>query len=81
MDFRRAFLSAHSVLRPEATMDDERLIHIETKLAHQELLIDELNQVIYKQQETIDQLEKALKILIKQVRPATGPANEKPPHY
>ena len=63
-------------------MNDDRLIEIETKLSHQEVLIDELNQVLYKQQETIDQLEKALKILVKRLpESSTGPANEKPPHY
>lgn len=66
-------------------MSDQRLIEIETKLAHQELLIDDLNNVITKQQTTIDQLETALKALIKrsgesEARPL-GPANQKPPHY
>jgi SlyX protein len=31
-------------------MNEERLIEIESKLAHQEMLIEELNQVLYKQQ-------------------------------
>jgi len=69
----------------EEGMSEQRLIEIETKLAHQEHLIDELNNVITKQQATIDQLETALKVLVKRSRepeaPPVGPANEKPPHY
>ena len=66
-------------------MSEQRLIDIETKLAHQEILIDELNEVIARQQTTIDTLEKALTVLAKKVRlPDTkpiGPADQKPPHY
>ena len=68
-------------------MIDERLVEIETKLAHQEILIGELNQVIAQQQETIDQLQAGLKGFFKQYRElhgdgtTIGPANEKPPHW
>jgi SlyX protein len=62
-------------------MNDERLIEIESKLAHQEMLIEELNQVLYKQQVTIDEMEKLLRSLVKEQRKDIGPANEKPPHY
>jgi SlyX protein len=66
-------------------MQDERLVDIETKLSHQEILIEELNQVLYRQQETIDQLQKALKVLVKRVPEGLGneigPAKQKPPHY
>ena len=68
-------------------MNEQRLIEIETKLAHQEVLIGELNQVIARQQETLDQLQTGLKGFFKRYREVNGdgtqvgPANEKPPHY
>ena len=67
-------------------MNDQRLIDIEIKIAHQENLVGELNQVIARQQETIDQLQASLKKFFKQYREtngdgAIGPADEKPPHY
>lgn len=68
-------------------MNEQRLIEIETKLAHQEILISELNQVIARQQETIDQLQAGLKGFFKRYgelngdSTQVGPANEKPPHY
>jgi SlyX protein len=65
-------------------MNEERLIEIETKLSHQENLLEELHQVLYRQQETIDQMEKALKVLVKRVPDESkevGPGNQKPPHY
>jgi SlyX protein len=67
-------------------MNEQRLIDIETKIAHQEILVSELNQVIAQQQETIDQLQAALKKFFKQFREKNGdgdvgPADQKPPHY
>lgn len=68
-------------------MNEERLVEIETKIAHQEVLVGELNQVITRQQETIDQLQAALKKFFNQYRErngdgnTVGPADQKPPHY
>lgn len=66
-------------------MSEERLIEIEMKISHQEVMIEELNEVIRTQQEAIDRLEKSLKTLISSThesgKKAVGPANEKPPHY
>ncbi len=67
-------------------MNEQRLIDIETKLAHQELLITDLNQVMARQQETITQMQAALKSFLKNYRDGNGepqiaPVNEKPPHY
>lgn len=61
----------------------ERLVNIEMKISHQDLIVEELNQVIYQQQQTIDILSKKLKLLEDQFRadPNIGPAGEKPPHY
>ena len=67
-------------------MSDERFVEIETKLAHQEALLEELHQVLYKQQATIDQLSGALKALVEKNEnlndsKAIAPGNQKPPHY
>ena len=68
-------------------MSDERLVDIETKLAHQEHLLIELNDVITKQQEKIMQLEELCGSLVDRVRsisealPGDGTGNEIPPHY
>ena len=61
----------------------DRLVNIEMKISHQDLIIEELNQVIYQQQQTIDGLSKKLKLIEEQFRadPNIGPAGEKPPHY
>lgn len=69
-------------------MDNEqRFIELETKIAHQDFLIEELNQVIYRQQKDMDVMETKLSALIKRFQdqlesaPEVGPGNEKPPHY
>ena len=64
-------------------MDDQRFIAIETKILHQEMMLDELHQVLYQQQDTINLLQKKLKkieemaLADQEIRPA----GEKPPHY
>ncbi|EGG99737.1 hypothetical protein imdm_746 [gamma proteobacterium IMCC2047] len=66
---------------------DERLIEIETKVAYQEHTIAELNDVIYRQQQQIDQLERLCKALTDRVQDMAESAttektgHEKPPHY
>jgi SlyX protein len=68
-------------------MNEERLINIETKIAYQEDLIEELNKTIYQQQKKLDQLEATCETLIRHIQSlaAAGtdgkPANERPPHY
>ncbi len=67
--------------------EENRFIVIETKLAHQEFLVEELNQVIYRQQQQIDLLENKYSHIIKRIEGALtsveeiGPPGEKPPHY
>lgn len=67
--------------------NENRFIDIETKIAHQDKTLEELSDVIYKQQRQIDSLEKSLKNIISRIQTGTngeleiGPANEKPPHY
>ena len=68
-------------------MSDDRLIEIESKLAHQEQLLTELNEVITEQQARIMQLEELSTSLIERVRSIgestsdDGPKDERPPHY
>ena len=65
--------------------DDNRFIDIEIKVAHQENLVDSLNQTVYEQGRRIDQLEAMVAKLAEHVRglrdAGQGPLNEKPPHY
>lgn len=66
---------------------EERLIAIESKLAHQEYLLDVLNQTVYSQQKKIDELDTLCTVLAKRVAELrAGPSDamlphEKPPHY
>ncbi|KAF1048286.1 MAG: Protein SlyX [Herbaspirillum frisingense] len=66
---------------------EDRIIDIETKLAHQEDLVDELNKTVYRQQKKIEELEMLLGALAKRFRELSdasqdrAAANEKPPHY
>lgn len=68
-------------------MDEDRLIEIETKLAHQEDLVNELNTVVTDQQAQISRLEELCRSLISRVRSLAdaettgGPEDDRPPHY
>ncbi len=68
-------------------MDDERMIDIESKLAHQENLLAELNSALTSQQEQIMRLEMLCETLIEQIRSMSDGASsaatteERPPHY
>ncbi|WP_426192245.1 SlyX family protein [Massilia sp. DWR3-1-1] len=66
--------------------EQERFVAIEIKLAHQEDLVDSLNDVVYQQTRRIDQLEAMVNALAEHIRnashttPGAGP-HEVPPHY
>ncbi|MBL7544560.1 MAG: SlyX family protein [Bdellovibrionaceae bacterium] len=67
-------------------MTEQRLIEMETKFLYQEDTIEQLNQVICKQQEQIQNLQKSfdliaknLKFLLENSEEIRG--HEKPPHY
>lgn len=69
-------------------MSEERIINIETKVAHQEAITEELNTVLYQQQLALEQIQKTLEAFIKRYKELEkstqdiiGPADEKPPHY
>ncbi len=64
-------------------MQEKRINELEIKFTIQEDLLDELNQIVTKQQYVIDQLTKDVKRLLQ--NQGTGGADtsgdEKPPHY
>ncbi len=68
-------------------MTEERLVEIESKLAHQDQLVYELNDVVTSQQARIMQLEALVESLLERVRTlgeaTTGEpvGDERPPHY
>jgi SlyX protein len=68
-------------------MTEQRFVDLETKLAHQEHLLLELNEIITKQQENIMRLERLCDSIIQRIRslsegaPTDANADEKPPHY
>jgi len=68
-------------------MTENRFENIETKLAHQEALLLELNDVVAQQQASITKLEALCDSLRARVRvlsdtvPADTPEDEAPPHY
>jgi SlyX protein len=64
---------------------EDRFVDIEIKLAHQEDLVESLNQTVYRQGRRIDQLEAMVAKLADHVRnlqeAGQQPLNERPPHY
>lgn len=68
-------------------MSEERFIDLETRLAYQDQLLNELNDVVTAQQVKIMQLEELCKALVQRVRtageglPDSDPGDERPPHY
>jgi SlyX protein len=68
-------------------MNDERLAEIEIKLTYQEDLVQELNTLVYRQQQRIEHLEKLCQALAEHLRGVSEPASprslmdEIPPHY
>ena len=68
-------------------MSEDRFIDLESRLAHQDQLLNELNDVVTEQQAKIMQLEELCKVLIQRVRSVDegmsegDPGDERPPHY
>ena len=64
------------------TDTQSRLIALEMKASFTEDLLDELNLLIYRQQEQIDRLARQLNQLRQQMPEGRGPGgDELPPHY
>lgn len=68
-------------------MTEERFIDLESRLAHQDKLLNDLNDVVTDQQQKIMQLEELCKSLVQRLRsatenmPADDSGDERPPHY
>lgn len=68
-------------------MSEDRFIDLETRLAHQDQLLHELNEVVTSQQTMITQLEELCRGLVSRVQSIgdassdAGPVDERPPHY
>ncbi len=66
---------------------EQRLSDLEIKASYTEDLLDQLNLTIYRQQQVIDDLRRAVADLRKQLPEAGAPGsgqailNERPPHY
>lgn len=69
------------------TVTEDRIIEIETRLAHQEVTIQELNDVVTDQQARISHLEALYRALVERMQslasnlPAATEQDERPPHY
>jgi uncharacterized coiled-coil protein SlyX len=70
-----------------AAMNEDRIIALETMLAHHTQVVDELNEVVTAQAEAITRLERRIERLRDRLREAGGDAGgghtfgERPPHY
>ena len=68
-------------------MTDNRITELETKIAYQEHTIQELNDVVYRQQLQIDKVEVMCRHLMDRIQSmaetsgGVSDANERPPHY
>lgn len=68
-------------------MDNQRIIDLEAKFAHQDHAIEGLQKAVYEQQKAIDKLQEIVRRQLQRINdlasggPDFGPTDEKPPHY
>lgn len=67
-------------------MDEPRIVEIETKLAHQELLLEQLNSALTEQQSQLSRLQALSQRLVDRLQAveqsaASGSGDDRPPHY
>lgn len=68
-------------------INEDRIINLEIKFAHQDNFLDELNKIVTAQQLTIERLEKEILDLKRSinteggVQPTRSLRDDKPPHY
>ena len=68
-------------------MTEERLVEMETRLAYQDQLVEELNKLVYEQDVRVRKLEETCKRLQKQFTdladdsPVSDDGEQLPPHY
>ncbi len=60
---------------------ESRLVDLETRHTHLERQVDELGQVVFEQQKTIDRLTKEVALLCRRISGVDGAPGERPPHY
>ena len=62
---------------------EKRIIDLETKISYQDQTIEDLHDVIYKQQQQLDQMQKDFENFKGQIQSGGNDIrpNEKPPHY
>jgi len=66
---------------------DDRLTDLEMRFMQQELTIQELNEAVFRQEQTIMALEREVALIRGQLRllasslPGDGEEEERPPHY
>jgi len=79
--------SGQSPNSQDRLMNEDRLVNIETKIAFQEDMIEELSKTIYQQQQKLERLEAVCRSLAGHIESLSAakdggmPANERPPHY
>jgi len=68
-------------------MSEERFIDLESRLAHQDQMLHELNEAVTAQQANLMRLEELCRSLVNRVKSlgegmaAGDPTDERPPHY
>lgn len=68
-------------------MNDERIINLEIKFAHQDDFLNQLNKIVSSQQSTIERLEKEVLELRRNLNVGSSVdgnrslSDDKPPHY
>jgi SlyX protein len=68
-------------------VDEQRLIDIETRLAHQDRLLGDLDAALGNQQTQLMRLEQLCQSLLERIRsmadsaPTSAAGDERPPHY
>jgi SlyX protein len=69
----------------DTVSQEDRFMDIEIKLAHQEDMVESLNDVVYQQSKRIDQLEALVNKMAEHIRNSQqsgqNPTNDRPPHY
>lgn len=63
---------------------EERIVELEVRLAYQDKIIADLDEVVQSFASRVEQLERELELLketVKEGVPDVGPQDEKPPHY
>jgi SlyX protein len=69
------------------SMSEERIVELESRLAHQDQMLEELNDVLTDQQARLMQLEELCRSLVERIRslgeatPDLDAETERPPHY